>query len=67
MKTLLTDKERLYMKLKNLIECTGAISETEITGITCDSRQVKEGFAFVCIVGAKSDGHDYAPGYSSRT
>lgn len=49
------------MKLKNLIECTGAISETEITGITCDSRQVKEGFAFVCIVGAKSDGHDYAP------
>lgn len=33
----------------------------KLHGITCDSRQVKEGFAFVCIVGAKSDGHDYAP------
>lgn len=36
------------------------LGETEISGITCDSRQVKPGFAFVCIKGAKSDGHDYA-------
>ena len=36
------------------------MSEIEITGVTCDSRVVKKGFAFVCIVGAKSDGHDYA-------
>ena len=48
------------MKLLNLIECSEALAETEITGITCDSRQVKPGFAFVCITGAKSDGHDYA-------
>lgn len=48
------------MKLKNLIECNEAIGQTEITGITCDSRSVKEGYAFVCIKGAKSDGHDYA-------
>ena len=48
------------MKLKNLIECNEAIGQTEITGITCDSRCVKEGYAFVCIKGAKSDGHDYA-------
>ena len=48
------------MKLKNLIECNGALGQTEITGITFDSRCVKEGYAFVCIKGAKSDGHDYA-------
>ena len=48
------------MKLKNLIECGGNIGETEITGITCDSRQIKPGYAFVCIKGTKSDGHDYA-------
>lgn len=48
------------MKLKNLIECNEALGQTEITGITCDSRCVKEGYAFVCIKGAKSDGHDYA-------
>lgn len=48
------------MKLLNLIECNEILGNTEISGITCDSRQVKSGFAFVCIKGAKSDGHDYA-------
>ena len=48
------------MKLINLIECKNKLADIEITGITCDSRQVKPGFAFVCINGAKSDGHDYA-------
>lgn len=48
------------MKLKDLIKCTGAISETEITGITCDTRNIKEGNAFVCINGAKFDGHTFA-------
>lgn len=48
------------MKLFDLIECKEGLAETEITGITCDSRQVKSGFAFICINGAKSDGHDYA-------
>ncbi len=48
------------MKLINLIECNKALAETDVTGITCDSRQVKSGFVFVCINGAKSDGHDYA-------
>lgn len=50
------------MKLKNIINCKKEFEEIEITGITCDSRAVKEGYAFVCIVGFKSDGHDY---YSS--
>ncbi len=48
------------MKLINLIECNKALAETDVTGITCDSRQVKSGFVFVCINGTKSDGHDYA-------
>lgn len=48
------------MKLINLIECSEALADKDITGITCDSRQVKAGFAFVCINGAKADGHDYA-------
>ena len=32
----------------------------EISGVTCDSREVKDGFAFVCINGTTSDGHDFA-------
>ena len=48
------------MKLKNLIDCNKTLGELEITGVTCDSRQVKEGYAFVCIKGALSDGHNYA-------
>ncbi len=49
------------MKLSKLIHCQPPLGDLEITGITCDSRQVKPGFAFVCIVGATSDGHDFVP------
>ena len=48
------------MKLKDLILNDSIFSETEITGITCDSRNVKPGFAFVCINGSLSDGHNFA-------
>ena len=48
------------MKLKDLILNSASLSEIEILGVTCDSRAVKEGYIFVCIVGAQSDGHDYA-------
>lgn len=48
------------MKLFNLLECNERFKELEITGVTCDSRAVKLGYAFVCIVGSISDGHDYA-------
>ena len=34
--------------------------DTEITGIASDSRKVLPGSLFFCIVGANSDGHDYA-------
>lgn len=30
-----------------------------INGVTCDSREVKPGYAFVAIQGLKQDGHDY--------
>lgn len=33
--------------------------ETEVTALTSDSRKVADGSAFVCIVGAVSDGHKY--------
>ena len=47
------------MKLKDLIFTENKLGDLEIGGVTCDSRAVKKGYAFVCIVGAKSDGHDY--------
>lgn len=34
--------------------------EEEIQGITCDSRRVRPGWAFVCIRGTAADGHRYA-------
>jgi UDP-N-acetylmuramoyl-L-alanyl-D-glutamate--2,6-diaminopimelate ligase len=33
--------------------------EEEACGITCDSREVSNGFVFVCIKGNKTDGHRY--------
>ena len=47
-------------RLKDLMDEKTALAETEITGITCDSRQVKPGFLFVCIHGAAMDGHAFA-------
>jgi UDP-N-acetylmuramoyl-L-alanyl-D-glutamate--2,6-diaminopimelate ligase len=35
--------------------------EVEITGLTCDSRQVKPGDLFVAIKGLNVDGHDFIP------
>lgn len=34
-------------------------TDTEVTGITSDSRNMQNGYAFVCIKGAVSDGHKY--------
>lgn len=49
------------MKFKDIL--AGApenLAEIEISGITCDSRRVGEGYVFVCINGAAEDGHKYA-------
>lgn len=35
------------------------IDNLKITGITCDSRKVKKGYAFVAIKGTKEDGNQY--------
>ena len=48
------------MKLIELLNCEGKLADIEISGVTCDSRMVKPGFAFVCIKGWLSDGHKYA-------
>lgn len=48
------------MLLKDIISCEEhKLKNIEITGITCDSREVKSGYAFVCIVGTLSDGHTF--------
>lgn len=49
------------MLLKDIIACENKkLAETEITGITCDSRELKAGYVFVCIQGTESDGHSFA-------
>ncbi len=54
-------KKGKTMLLKNLLpEITTEFDNTEIIGIACDSRAVKEGFAFVCINGSTADGHNFA-------
>jgi UDP-N-acetylmuramoyl-L-alanyl-D-glutamate--2,6-diaminopimelate ligase len=37
------------------------VNETDITGLTCDSRQVEPGFIFAALPGARLDGRDYIP------
>jgi UDP-N-acetylmuramoyl-L-alanyl-D-glutamate--2,6-diaminopimelate ligase len=49
------------MLLKDLLpEVSSRFANVEIVDLTCDSRKVKEGFAFVCINGFNADGHKYA-------
>ena len=36
------------------------ISKIPICGLTCNSKEVKNGYAFVCIKGTAADGHDFA-------
>ncbi len=49
------------MKLKDLLPgLPETVGQTDISGITCDSRKVGKGFAFVCIKGAAADGHAFA-------
>lgn len=49
------------MKLKELmLNCPACFCETEISGVTDDSRKVRGGNAFICVKGPLVDGHDYA-------
>lgn len=49
------------MLLKELLpNICDEMQNIDIVDVTCDSRKVKKGFAFVCINGFSSDGHDFA-------
>lgn len=49
------------MLLKNLLTVNNPeLENLEITGITCNSRDVKSGYVFVCISGTNTDGHRFA-------
>ncbi|MBO5797513.1 MAG: UDP-N-acetylmuramoyl-L-alanyl-D-glutamate--2,6-diaminopimelate ligase [Clostridia bacterium] len=48
------------MLLSQLLDSPLPIADREITAITCDSRKVGPGVAFVCIRGTARDGHAYA-------
>lgn len=49
------------MLLKDLIpDIADAMGDIQIAGITSDSREIKNGYAFVCIKGVTDDGHKYA-------
>ncbi len=49
------------MLFKELLpQYNGDFENTEIGGVTCDSRKVTQGSVFVCIKGPDNDGHNYA-------
>lgn len=51
------------MKLSNILKGITVLNEykdVEVADVTSDSRQVKEGFLFICIKGATFDGHSVA-------
>lgn len=52
------------MKLSDLVKNAGLISEltadVEINNFVFDSRKVEKGDLYICLVGLKSDGHDFA-------
>lgn len=48
------------VKLLDGVEYSGVVMDSEISFLTCDSRQVKEGCLFACLKGVNCDGHDYA-------
>ncbi|MCK5594664.1 UDP-N-acetylmuramoyl-L-alanyl-D-glutamate--2,6-diaminopimelate ligase [bacterium] len=52
------------MKLQKLISVLESFSisgrkDIEINGIAVDSNDIKNGFAFICVKGAKADGHNF--------
>lgn len=59
------------MQLKDISRVVQAMRvegslEREITGITCDSRQVMPGMIFVAVPGQHVDGHDFIPNAIDR-
>ncbi len=55
------------MLLKDLIfNVDEKFANIEISGITSDSREIKDGYAFVCIKGFTNDGHKFAKTAASQ-
>ncbi|MBI5388385.1 MAG: UDP-N-acetylmuramoyl-L-alanyl-D-glutamate--2,6-diaminopimelate ligase [Verrucomicrobia bacterium] len=59
------------MQLKDISRAVQAIRvdgpmDRDITGLTCDSRQVMPGMIFVAVPGAHVDGHDFIPNAIDR-
>ena len=56
------------MKLSQLLHAAGleCLQDTEITGITCDSRCVERGNLFAALEGARTDGGAYIPAAVER-
>ena len=50
----------LLSKLVNCIAHSGFFEDCEVSGIVTDSRQIKEGNLFICLKGARFDGHSVA-------
>ena len=50
------------MRLSEILkqEFDPAYHNIEVRGVTCDSRTVRENYAFVCIDGTSTDGHKFA-------
>ncbi|NQU59820.1 MAG: UDP-N-acetylmuramoyl-L-alanyl-D-glutamate--2,6-diaminopimelate ligase [Rhodospirillales bacterium] len=42
------------------------VNETDITGLTCDSRRVESGFLFAAIPGTQTDGQNFVPDALAR-
>lgn len=51
---------KIAQLMRNTGVDTGSLPDLEIAGITCDSRRVEPGWAFVCISGTAVDGHRFA-------
>lgn len=45
---------------KSICDIPERLADSEVTGVTSDSREVREGNVFVCIKGASFDGHSVA-------
>lgn len=59
------------MQLKEISRAVQAVRvegalDREVTGITCDSRQVMPGMIFVAVPGQHADGHDFIPAAIDR-
>lgn len=49
------------MLLKSLIpDYKGKFENVEISGVTCNSKEVKAGYLFICVSGTNLDGHKFA-------